>query len=105
MVTSEAVAKAADSPVVRQAVKTTTDQSRRHAVGVIFGEVNKLAVDRLPMGASAEETQRVLRRNLEEVRERVKTGEVSCGIPILAAISLISSLISIIQAIVKWCRS
>ena len=86
---------------------SATRSQKEAAAAAVHDELHEWAVEHLPMGASANETERCLRNGLRHVRTKFgNMSDAECqqsfGFPILLVLGLIPTLVSWIKMLVEW---
>lgn len=100
-----AVKCAAELTRTGHAMNYSEDQKVK-ATAAIFAELHEWAATSLPMGASAADTEVVIRKGLKVVRNKLQgqaeQTEQKYGVPILLILGLIPSIFNLIKMLVKW---
>lgn len=86
---------------------SATRSEKESAAAVVHDELHEWAVEHLPMGASAAETERCLKNGLRSVRMKFSSmSDAECqqsfGFPVMAILGLIPTLVSWIKMLVEW---
>lgn len=83
-----------------------SEEQKVKATAAIFNELHEWAKDSLPMGASAADTEVVIRKGLKAVRNKMQgqaeQTEEKYGVPILLILGLIPSIFNLIKMLVAW---
>lgn len=106
MLNHEAAVKCAAELTRNGRAMNYSEDQKVKATAAIFAELHEWAAERLPMGASAADSEVIIRKGLKAVRNKLQgqaeQTEEKYGVPILLIIGLIPSIFNLIKLLVSW---